>query len=92
MNITMDVRQNTFTLVDVIKIVGTFVLGAIAWATLSIGQSNTREDVGEIRSTQIENTKKNEIRDQLIDKRLGTIELNQRLLEQRMDSYEKNKK
>jgi len=84
MIISMDIKQNTFTLVDVVKIVAAFVFGAIAWATLSIAVSNTRDDVSEIRGTQIENTKKQDIRWETLGVELNHIrqEQNQIRIEQ----------
>lgn len=77
MTFNMDVKQNTFTLVDVIKIVGTFVLGTFAWATISI-------TVGNIRETQIDNTKKQDIRWETLGVELNHIrqEQNQIRMEQ----------
>lgn len=92
MTFRMDLNEARFTLTDVVKIVSFFVMGAIAWATISIGLGNIRDDVGEIRATQIENTKKNEIRDEIVEKRLSQIETGQKLQEMRLLALEKSMK
>lgn len=52
---------------------------------------NLVDDVSDIRSTQLENTRKTEIKDQVIEKRLNTIESENRLINQRISNLENNK-
>lgn len=88
MTFRMDLNEAKFTLTDVVKIVSAFVFGAIAWATLSIGLGNARDEIGVIRNTQVENTRKNEIRDEIVEKRLSQIETGQKLQEMRLQQLE----
>lgn len=91
MTLNMDVKQNTFTLVDVVKIVTAFVLGAIAWATLSIS-------VGNIRETQIDNTKKQDVRWETLGIELNhirqeqnQIKMDQAIMKEQIKALQTNK-
>lgn len=88
----MNWSDATFKLSDVIKLGFGLVTGIVFIVTVSNGLSSLKEDVGEIRQTQIENTKKNDLRWEIIEAKQNQLELSQRLLEQRMDSYDKSKK
>lgn len=91
----MDIRMNwndaTFKLSDVIKIVTFCVLGAIAWVSLKEAVSNIGNDIAEIRQTQIENTKRNEARWNIIEAKQNQIDMQYRLLEQRVKQIEDKK-
>lgn len=91
MTIKMDLKEASFTLADLIKIVTFCVLGAMAWATLKGSVSNIAADVVEIRQTQIENSKKNEARWNLIEAKQNQIDMQYRLLEQRVKQIEDKK-
>lgn len=83
MIIEMNWSETKFNAKDVTYIVSIFIMGTFAWASLSIGQANTRDDVAEIRSTQIENTKKNDLRWGIMETRMSTTEVQLKLLEQK---------
>lgn len=89
MNITMDLNNARFTLPDLIKIVTALVTGAVFIITLQSKLSSLSDKVSEIRESQIENTKKNELWRQVSEARLNQIESNQRLFEQRLQQLEK---
>lgn len=91
MVIKMNLNDATFTLKDVIKIVTFCVLGTVAWVTLKGSVSSIADNVVEIRETQIENTKKNELRWKEQEVRLNQIEINQRLFDQRLQLLEARK-
>lgn len=84
----MNWSDTTFKATDVIKIVTFFVLGAIAWATLKGSVGNLGDSINEIRSTQIENSRRNEMRWREQELRLNQIEINQRLFDQRLQQLE----
>lgn len=88
MVIRMNWNDITFNATDVIKIVTFFVLGAIAWATLKGAVGNLGDSINEIRSTQIENSRRNEMRWREQELRLNQIEINQRLFDQRLQQLE----
>jgi len=96
MTLKMNWDDATFKASDVIKIVGGVIIAAFAWATLKsdVGNMNTSvkimsESVSDIRATQVENTKKNEIRWQMYESRLSQIESDQRMQSLRLDNLEK---
>ena len=84
----MDLNQARFTLTDVIKIATAIIVATFAWATIKNDVGNVADSVGEIRVTQVENTRKNEVRWQVTEARLNQIESNQRLFEQRLKQLE----
>lgn len=92
MNITMDMNDATFKLSDVIKMIGYAVTLTIFAVTIHVGLGNLKESVGDIRSTQIENSKKNDLRWETIGLELNTLKLNQSLLEQRIKALEQRSK
>lgn len=91
MAITMNWNDATFNVKDVIKIATVCILGALAWGTLKDAVSNIGSDITEIRATQIENSKKNELRWGIIEAKQNQIDMQYRLLEQRVDQIENRK-
>lgn len=96
--ITMNWQDTTFKASDVIKIVGVVCIGAAAWATLKsdVGSINTSvedvvQTVNDVRGTQLENTKKNDLRWETISIELNQLKLNQSLMEQRIKALENRK-
>lgn len=92
MILRMNWQDATFKATDVIKLVTFFVLGAFAWTTLKTDVSQTRESVTDIRATQVENTKKNDLRWETISLEINAIKINQSVLEQRIKALEDKKK
>jgi len=91
MSITMDLNEARFTLTDLIKL-GTGLVTVVIFAiTIQSNLGNLTEKVAEIRDTQVENTKKNEVRWQVTEARINQIESNQRLFEQRLQQLEVKK-
>lgn len=91
MVLTMDLKEAKFTLADVIKLISYAVTITVFAITIHLGLGSLKETVSEIRETQIENTKKNEIRWQVTEARLNQLESTQRLFEQRLQQMEDKK-
>jgi len=75
----MTLRDEKLTLGEVIKGAIVVVPIIVSFALMSAGISNLTEKVVDIRATQIENSRKNEIRDEVVEKRLSQIETNQKI-------------
>lgn len=89
MTLNMNWKEATFSAVDVVKIATYILFGLTFLLTMNNQIGNLRDDVGDIRATQIENTKKSDLRWQVIEAKQQQLELSQRLLEQRMDAIDK---
>lgn len=88
MTIRMDWNDATFKASDVIKLI-TGVITITAFAiTLHIGLGNLTDNVKEIRQTQIENTKKNDLRWEAIQLQINEADVRLRLLDQRVKILE----
>lgn len=88
MTFSMDLKEARFTLTDLVKIVGYTISITIFAITLHSGLSSVKEAVSEIRTTQIENTKKNDLRWEAIGVEINALKLNQSLMEQRIKALE----
>lgn len=91
MNLTMDMNDATFKLSDVIKLITYAVTLTIFAVTIHIGLGNLKDSVGDIRGTQIENTKKNDLRWEAIGLEINQLKMNQSLLQQRIEALENKK-
>ena len=89
MTVRMNWSDATFKMSDVIKLGFGLITAVIFIVTMSNGFVTLKDDVAEIRATQVENTKKNDLRWQIIEAKQVQLELSQRLLEQRMDAFDK---
>lgn len=88
MNFTMDMNDATFKLSDVIKLITYAVTLTVFAVTIHLGLGGLKDSVGDIRSTQIENTKKNDLRWEAIGLEINQLKMNQSLLEQRIKALE----
>lgn len=89
MNFTMDMNDATFKLSDVIKLITYAVTLTVFAVTIHLGLGSLKDSVGDIRGTQIENTKKNDLRWEAIGLEINALKMNQSLLEQRIEALEK---
>lgn len=78
----------TFKLSDVIKLVTGVITITVFAITLHSNLDSLKESVKDIRATQIENTKKNDLRWEAIGLEINTLKMNQSLLEQRIKALE----
>lgn len=91
MNITMDLNEARFTLTDLIKL-GTAIVTVVIFAiTIKANLGNLTDKVSEIRETQMENTKKNDLRWETISLEINQLKLNQSLMDQRIKALELRK-
>lgn len=88
MNITMDINTARFTLADVIKLCLGLVTLVIFAITIQSNLGFLTDRVQEIRDTQIENTKKNDLRWEAIGLEINNLKMNQSLLDQRIKALE----
>lgn len=89
--ITMDLNDGSFKLSDVIKFITYSIILTTFAVTIQIGLGNLKDNVKEIRDTQIENSKKNDLRWEAIGLEINTLKMNQSLLEQRIKALEDKK-
>ncbi len=89
MTIQMDWKQATFSAVDVIKLIIGLITAVFFFATMSNKLGNVSDDISDIRTTQVENSRKNDMRWSIIEAKQQQLELSQRLLEQRMDAIDR---
>lgn len=88
MTIRMNWEDATFKVTDVIKMIMGVVSLTVFAITIHSGLANLKDSVSDIRSTQIENTKKNDLRWEAIGLEMNQLKLNQSLMEQRIKALE----
>lgn len=87
----MDMNQARFTLADLIKLGAGLITIVVFAITIQVNLGNLMEKVGDIRSTQMENTKKNDQRWETISLQINQIKMDQSLMEQRIKALESKK-
>jgi len=86
--IKMNWNDATFKLSDVIKLCVGLVTLVVFAITLQSNLGFLTDRVQEIRDTQVENTKKNDLRWEAIGLEINALKMNQSLLEQRIKALE----
>jgi len=92
MTIRMNWDDATFKLTDVIKMIAGVISLTVFAITIHSGLGNLKDSVRDIRDTQIENTKKNDLRWEAIGLEMNQLKLNQSLMEQRLKVLENRNK
>lgn len=88
MTIRMDLNDATFKATDVIKMITGVIALTVFAITIHVNLGNLKESVGDIRATQIDNSRKNDLRWEAITIEINQLKLNQSLLDQRIKALE----
>lgn len=88
MTVQMNWNDATFKLSDVIKLCVGLVTVVIFAITMQGNLSFLTDRVQDIRDTQVDNTKKNDLRWEAIGLEINALKMNQSLLEQRIKALE----
>lgn len=88
MTFNMKLSEAQFSATDVIKLMTGVITVTVFALTIHIGLGNLGGDVSEIRETQLENSKKSDLRWSVIEAKQNELDMNQRLFEQRLKALE----